>query len=205
MLSKPVSIIGSGGHARVVIALLHATGHSVNGLYDDSYTSSKQEQIMGCPLLGKLSDIPARGPVILAVGDNKFRNHLFERFAGSVLMDNAVHPRAHFEPTTRLGNANQVFANVYVNALAHIGDNNILNTGCIIEHECSVGSHNHISLGTVLSGRVQIGNRCFIGANAVVKDGVCIADDITIGAGAVVINDIHESGTYVGNPVRKLP
>jgi acetyltransferase-like isoleucine patch superfamily enzyme len=34
---------------------------------------------------------------------------------------------------------------------------------------------------------------------------VRIADDVVIGAGAVVTRDITTSGTYAGNPARRLP
>lgn len=48
-----------------------------------------------------------------------------------------------------------------------------------------------------------IGNKVYIGSNATILP-VSICDDVVIGAGAVVTRDITESGTYVGNPARKL-
>ncbi|MAE39125.1 MAG: UDP-3-O-(3-hydroxymyristoyl)glucosamine N-acyltransferase [Euryarchaeota archaeon] len=48
-----------------------------------------------------------------------------------------------------------------------------------------------------------IGNRVSIGTNATLMP-VTICDDVVIGAGAVVTKDIIESGTYVGNPARKI-
>lgn len=48
-----------------------------------------------------------------------------------------------------------------------------------------------------------IGNKVYIGSNATILP-VTICDDVVIGAGAVVTKDITESGTYVGNPARKL-
>jgi acetyltransferase-like isoleucine patch superfamily enzyme len=33
---------------------------------------------------------------------------------------------------------------------------------------------------------------------------VSICDDVVIGAGSVVTKDITESGTYAGNPARRL-
>ena len=49
-----------------------------------------------------------------------------------------------------------------------------------------------------------IGNRVSIGSNATIMP-VRIADDVVIGAGAVVTRDITTSGTYAGNPARRLP
>jgi acetyltransferase-like isoleucine patch superfamily enzyme len=49
----------------------------------------------------------------------------------------------------------------------------------------------------------SIGNRVSIGSNATILP-VRICDDVVIGAGAVVTKDISVSGTYAGNPARKL-
>jgi acetyltransferase-like isoleucine patch superfamily enzyme len=48
-----------------------------------------------------------------------------------------------------------------------------------------------------------IGNRVSIGSNATIMP-VRIADDVVIGAGSVVTRDITVSGTYAGNPARRL-
>ncbi|MBR0916194.1 acyltransferase [Bradyrhizobium japonicum] len=48
-----------------------------------------------------------------------------------------------------------------------------------------------------------IGNRVSIGSNATIMP-VRIADDVVIGAGSVVTKDIAASGTYAGNPARRL-
>jgi acetyltransferase-like isoleucine patch superfamily enzyme len=49
----------------------------------------------------------------------------------------------------------------------------------------------------------SIGNNVSIGTNATILP-VTICDNVVIGAGAVVTRDIHEAGTYAGNPARKL-
>jgi acetyltransferase-like isoleucine patch superfamily enzyme len=48
-----------------------------------------------------------------------------------------------------------------------------------------------------------IGNRVSIGSNATIMP-VRITDDVVIGAGSVVTKDITTSGTYAGNPARRL-
>lgn len=49
----------------------------------------------------------------------------------------------------------------------------------------------------------KIGDRVSIGTNATIMP-VSICDDVVIGAGAVVTKDINESGTYAGNPAKKI-
>jgi acetyltransferase-like isoleucine patch superfamily enzyme len=48
-----------------------------------------------------------------------------------------------------------------------------------------------------------VGNNVSIGSNATILP-VKICDNVVIGAGAVVTKDITNSGTYVGNPAKKI-
>jgi acetyltransferase-like isoleucine patch superfamily enzyme len=48
-----------------------------------------------------------------------------------------------------------------------------------------------------------IGNKVYIGSNSTILP-VSICDDVVIGAGSVVTKDITESGTYTGNPAKRL-
>lgn len=52
-------------------------------------------------------------------------------------------------------------------------------------------------------GSTVIGNNVSIGSNATILP-VNICDNVVIGAGSVVTKDIVHSGTYVGNPAKKL-
>ena len=91
-----------------------------------------------------------------------------------------------------------------MNAFSRIGDGCILNTGCIIEHECTIANFVHIAPGSVLLGNVCVGESSLIGANAVIKPGVIIGSNVTIGAGSVVLRDIPDGETWAGNPARKI-
>lgn len=49
----------------------------------------------------------------------------------------------------------------------------------------------------------NIGNNVSIGSNATILP-VSICDNVVIGAGAVVTKNIDQSGTYVGNPAKRV-
>jgi sugar O-acyltransferase (sialic acid O-acetyltransferase NeuD family) len=117
---------------------------------------------------------------------------------------NIVHPESSISGTAKLGLGLFISKNVSVNVLAEVGDYSILNTGCIIEHECSVRSAVHVGPGAVLAGNVTVGDRSFIGANSVIKQGIVIGNDVVIGAGSVVIHDILDNGKVAGNPARNI-
>jgi sugar O-acyltransferase (sialic acid O-acetyltransferase NeuD family) len=177
-------------------------GYIIEGIYDDSYDPSVAENIAGAKLKGRVEDCFLKQNALLAMGNPKKREQYFSQ--GFQLLDNIVHQAANVSTKASLGKANQVLPQVFINSFTEIGDNNLINSGAIIEHECQIGNHNHISVGAKICGRVSIGNCNMIGAGAIVIDGIRIASNIIVGAGAVVVSDLLESGTYVGNPAKKI-
>jgi UDP-3-O-[3-hydroxymyristoyl] glucosamine N-acyltransferase len=71
-------------------------------------------------------------------------------------------------------------------------------------HDVRAGDFFTTAPGVRINGKVQIGDLVYFGSNSVTKEEISIGNQITIGAGACVVNDILESGIYVGVPARKL-
>lgn len=199
---ESIYVVGAGGHTRSLINLLELNLYLIKGIYDDNF--QENEEINGYKLLGRVSDIKEDAKIVLSIGDNQKRKGFYKKYYKRVLKKNLIHPKSIIEKRVMMGDSNQIFADVYINSNVTIGENNILNTRCLIEHEVIVGAHNHISLGVLVCGRAIIGNRCFIGVGTNVIDRVRICDDVIIGANSVVIEDINESGIYVGSPARKI-
>lgn len=202
---KVLAVIGAGGHARSALNLLkkYSAEYEIR-IYDDCFASDKKEYIHDAKLCGKIDDIPTDSIVFLAVGDNKKREQYFAFFKNRIITDNLLHEKAFKENFVQMGASNQILAGAYLNSYVEIGNDNIINSSAVLEHEVKIGSHNHVSVGAKLCGRVKIGSRCFIGAGSVIIDKVSICDDVIAGAGSVIIKNITESGTYVGNPARKV-
>lgn len=202
---KSIAIIGAGSHTRSSINLLKQYfKNEFLKIFDDSFNIDQQEFIDNIEVVGKLNEINNDEQVFLSIGNNREREEYFTFFNHRVLKDNLIHKTVHQENNITMGRSNQIFANSYINSYVSIGDNNIINTSVVLEHEVMIGNHNHISVGAKICGRVSIGNRCLIGAGAIIIDKISICDDVIIGAGAVVVKSIIKSGTYVGNPERKI-
>ena len=142
---------------------------------------------------------------IVGIGDN----HIREKVSKLILSKNksllnTIHTTSSIAHNTKIGIGNFIARNVSVNPLVEIGDFCLLNTGCIVEHECVIKDGAHIAPGAVLAGNVEIGKRTFIGANSVVKQGVKIGNDVIVGAGSVVLKDIPAYKKVVGNPTREI-
>lgn len=96
-----------------------------------------------------------------------------------------------------------IFERCVING-AFIGENSIINTGAIVEHNSKICNNVFVGTGAVICGDVQIYDDVFIGAGSVIRDGIAICSDSIIGAGSVVVKDIKEAGVYVGNPAKKI-
>jgi sugar O-acyltransferase (sialic acid O-acetyltransferase NeuD family) len=204
-MSKPVYIVGAGGHARAVMNLiLPDKRFQITGILDDSYDKNKEEFINDIRVIDALNHNNSYKNLVLGIGDLAKRTELFSTFNAFMLKENLIHSSAYIEPRVSIGESNQIFAKVYINSNTSIGNNNIINTGAVLEHENIIGNHNHISIGVLMGGHVTIGSNCFIGAGATIIDKITICNNVNVGANSTVIQPITEPGTYVGNPVRKV-
>lgn len=195
-----IAIYGCGGHARSVAdVLLNNEPHTELVFIDENAKSD--EKIFGFKVLSRVKE-PVVG-MIIAVGDNSKRKEIFAGMDRSTLLA-VVSKRAYLGYDCRLGDGVFVAHACHVGPLATIGDNVILNTGSIVEHETAIGRHTHIGPHATVAGRARIGELVFIGAGATVIDGVRICSDVVIGADATVIEDITDPGIYIGTPARRI-
>lgn len=206
-----VIILGAGGHAQVVAdILLRAYEAGANcepiGFLDDD-PSLVGVMILGLPVLGLIAELDkfTHDAIIIAIGDNRTRSHIFEvmQMRGEQIL-NAVHPTAVLAPDIHLGKGIVICAGVVVNTGTVIGDNVILNTGCTVDHHNRIGDHVHIAPGVHLGGNVTIGEGTLVGIGAIVLPGRTIGVWSVIGAGSVVTKDIPDHVTAVGVPARVI-
>ncbi len=205
MLDKKSVIIGYSGHAYVVVDSYISKGNNI-----DYYTNLNKaiSNPFNLKYLGCETDLNFEGwdmglNFVLGIGDNNLRYKvaqlILSKFQNIV---NVIDSNALISKNSKFGVGIFASKGVLINAFTKIHDFAILNTGCIIEHECEIGTAAHIAPGAVLAGNVKIGKRTFVGANSVIKQGVEIGDDVIIGAGSVIIKNVSNNSKIVGNPGR---
>ncbi len=200
-LRGPLLILGFGGHARSVGDVALAAGFERLVFFDEhagdgeAFEGHRAQSTLPAPGEDRWQAFPA-------AGDNARRER--QCHDAPHPLATLVAPGATIGIGASLGEGTFVARHAHVGPLARIGRGVILNTGCVVEHECAVGDFAHISVNATVAGRARIGRRVMLGAGAVVIDRVSICDDVVVGAGAVVVSDIATPGTYVGIPARPL-
>ena len=205
MLENKTAIIGYGGHAYVVAESYLSNGNSLNYYTNISQIEKNPFSLayLGCETDPNFEGWDMNLAFILGIGDNNLRYKIAQLLLSkNQIIESVIDPNSIISERANIGVGVFSSKGVLVNAFSQIGDFTILNTGCIIEHECEISTAVHIAPGAVLAGNVKIGKRSFIGANSVIKQGVEIGDDVIIGAGSVIINNVSSNTKIVGNPGR---
>lgn len=103
-----------------------------------------------------------------------------------------------------IGPGAQIMPGAVVHVDARIGEQCIVNTGAIVEHDCRLSDGVEIGPRAVLCGRVEVGQDSWICAGATVLPTVRIGASVIVGAGAVVNRDVPSGTVVVGVPARFL-
>jgi sugar O-acyltransferase (sialic acid O-acetyltransferase NeuD family) len=214
-VSGPVDcvILGSGGHAAVVIDALRSSRPGLRLAVLDPDGSRWGASILGVPIVGgddRLTELMERGVSGFVVGlggtgDNLPRKALFEKgTALGVRAETVIHATAVFSSWAGIEGGSVILPGAVVNARASLGVNVIVNSGSIVEHDCSAEDHVHIATGARLAASVRVGACAHVGVGAVIRQGVSIGERAVVGAGAVVVRDVPAGETVVGNPAKPL-
>lgn len=200
-----LSIIGSGGHARVVVESLNYSIDDFHISIFDENTVVPDKLLNQFPikLLNNCIDLSEYFHV--AIGSNDVR----ERLSLEAVKCNKK-PFSIIHQLSTVASSAVVQEGVFIAANSIVAPQSIVKPGCIvnhaavIDHDCNVGEYSHIAPNATLGGGVSIGRQCLIGAGSVILPNVVIGDFSIIGAGTIVINDVPKGSIMVGNPAREI-
>lgn len=209
-MAKPVYLLGGGGHGRVVLDALIASGANVIGIFDPGMQIGNQ--VFGVPVLGgdDLLDAIAPAEVMLVngIGANPRvyrRQKLFEDMKAREFSFGTIrHPSSVIGLECDLSEGSQVMAGAVLQNRVRVGENAVVNTRASIDHDCVIGRHAFISPGAVFCGDVILADSAFIGSGAVLLPGIQIGAGAIVGAGAVVTKSIPARWIVAGNPAVKI-
>lgn len=204
-MSKPLILIGGGGHCKSVIDVAESAGYTILGILDRNIPEGTT--VLGYPVLGnddKIAPYIDKAEFLVTVGQIKspairFRLNTMVKEAGGKLAT-VIASTAHVSKYAKIGEGTVVMHQAVVNADAFIGKGCIINTFSNIEHDVRIGDFCHISTGSMVNGECKVGNNCFIGSQSVLANCISVGDEIIVGAGSFVRKSIKEKGIYSGNP-----
>lgn len=193
-MSKPLLLIGCGGHARSLIDVVESTScWHLLGLV--GLPEQVGEEVLGYPVLGSDRDLPSLRQqcthALLAVGQIGTQSHR-QRLASELerlefVLPAVISGRSHVSRHAQLGLGTSVGHGAIVNAGASVGNYCILNSNALIEHDAVIGDYSHISTGASVNGGAKIGTGSFIGSGSVLREGLNLPPYTVISAGKRVM------------------
>ncbi|MEN6326694.1 MAG: acetyltransferase [Syntrophomonas sp.] len=208
-MSKPVIVMGAGGHARVLLDILvlqrleligitsadpHEYEHRVFGLS----VIGPDELIFAYPvdavsLVNGLGLMPGRYQRLYLY--EKFKQHGYGFLS-------VMHPSAVVASDVKIREGVQIMAGAIIQTGTVLDENSIINTGAVVDHDSYIGKHVHLAPGATVSGGVSIGERTFVGVGASIIQGIKIGVHCVVAAGAVVVRDLPDGARAMGIPAR---
>lgn len=213
-MTRPIVIVGAGGHGREVLQLIRdidATGAApgwdcLGFLVDAAYLAQAPATVGGLPVLGDLSWLAARPEVAVAVaiGAPAARRRMVRHIQaqGAHAFPVLVHPRAWIGANVTLGEGTLVCAGAMLTVDIRVGAHVHLNVASTLAHDDVLEDFVTLSPGVHLAGNVVLGQGAELGTGCAVIPRCTVGAWSVLGAGAVVTGAIEADCTAVGAPAR---
>lgn len=203
---QKIVVIGGGGHAKVLIAVIKKLKtFSITG-----YTDKKdQGKLLGAKYLGTddiLKKLFKQGTRNVAIGIGQIKSAELRKSIYKNLkkigftLPVIISPTAIINEEIVIEEGTVIMDGVIINSGTKIGKCCIVNTNASIDHDCKMADFTHIAPGVTISGGVKVGKHVLIGTGANVIHNVSITHNCIIGAGSLVSKSINKKGVYSGNP-----
>ena len=206
-----IILVGGGGHCLSCIdVILSENNYEIFGIIDLKENIGKKINIFS--IIGDDSMLPEFRTLcnnaLVTLGqieNNKKRKELYFLLKSlNFTLPVIVAKSAIISKNSTISEGTIVMHHALINSGSSIGKNVIINSKALIEHDVEIKDHVHVSTGVLINGGCKIDSDVFIGSGSVLRNGIHICNDVIIGAASAVMKDITDSGTYFGNPLRRV-
>lgn len=204
-----VVIVGAGGLGRELLSFINHSGKitdvpKIAGFVDDDKKALDKFNI-DLKIIDSLSEneLHRYEKIMLAINNSEIKRDIFNNTDSSKIIG-FIHHSCIIGDRARIHQSTILFPNVLVSCDSEISKGVFINCGSQIGHDVFVDEFVNIMANVDVGGNCKIGKNVLIGTGSTIYPGVKIADNTIIGAGSVVFRNIKETGTYVGNPAKKI-
>ncbi len=208
-LTRSLLVIGASSVALEVADIAHEMGRRIEVLLDE--TAVSESGLPGTNFRVTNSLTPwiddDRLDVVIAIGDNFWRESVYERLRPRVRTErfvNVIHPGATVSHYAHLGMGSIVLAGCRIGPNATVGNFPYLNANTVVAHDCIIGDYVSMGAGATLAGRVEVGKRSSLGLNSSVRERCVISNDVIVGANGFVNFDTPPTCILGGVPAKVL-
>lgn len=210
MVSAPLLLVGAGGLAREVHALLRESDdREVVGILDDA-DALQGTRVGGLPVLGGL-ECARRYPdvsVVVCAGEGRTRAAIVGRLQRfGVTADRyatVLDPSVRVPSDCTIGAGSILLARTVLTADVTIGRHVVTMPHVVLTHDDVVDDFATLCAGVALGGRVSIGSCAYLGMNSSVRQHLRVGEGATLGMGSVLVSNLPAGQVWAGVPARVL-
>lgn len=209
---KPIVILGSGGFARELMALIEEIGGWKIMGFVRSDSQGEISLLHGYSNYPNIDIFKRDHPDAVDVcycfgaGSPKVKRAMDAeaRLAGLIPAPPLVHPNVRIHASVQLSDTVVICAGTSLTVDIQIGYGTMLNLHCTVGHDTVIGAFCTCSPGVHLSGNVTVENEVECGTNSSVIPKVTLGERCVLGAGAVAVKSIRPGVVAVGIPAKPI-
>jgi sugar O-acyltransferase (sialic acid O-acetyltransferase NeuD family) len=211
MSMKKIAIIGAGGFAREILALIndinrHKSQYKIVGFID----VNKEQNIHGYPIIGTDEEVnQTKEPIalVIAVGEPRMKRLIREKYNNPLIcFPTLIHPSVMIgdNGSVRFGEGCIVCAGSILTTDIHIDNFVTINLMCTVGHDTVIKEYASFMPTCNISGEVIVNHGVYVGTGAKIINQVEIGENTIVGAGAVVAKSLPANCTAVGIPAKPI-
>lgn len=203
-MTKPLIMLGSGGHAAVLADIIQQLNYTLVAVASPlkgqhPLFSSLQHLDSDDDILRYSTDEVRLVNGLGCLPGQNLRHHLFNRFTLlKYQFESIVSPHAILSKNSTINAGAQILMAAVVQSGSVIESGTIINSGAIVEHDCHIGTNCHIAPGATICGGVKIGEYSHIATGANIIQGVSIGKNCIVSAGTTVTKNMPDNTIAYG-------
>jgi len=207
---KKIIVVGSSGHARVIIDAVEREGRFLIAGIIDTFKPVGYS-CLGYQVLGNELSLPGLIRVhgisggVIAIGDNWVRHEVAERIRCAVpdfCFVTVIHPSAQVAQSARVSAGTVVMPGAIISANADIGEFCIVNTKASLDHDGVMGDFSSFAPAVTAGGEVTIMPFAAVLLGANIIHSISIGEHSVVGAGSLVLRNVPDRVLAYGLPAR---